>query len=83
MRLTPERRRAVIVTAALKLSKAQGICGWTRQDLADACDTPTSKETTKYHFKSLDNLRKLIAEHPNATSDIRVQAQAFGLVAAA
>lgn len=80
IRLTPERRRAVIVTAAMSLSKSSGICGWTRAQLADACDPPTSKETTKHYFKSLEDLRKTVVEHPECTDDIRAQARAVGLV---
>ena len=79
VRLTPEKRRAIIVTSAVDLSKTRGICGWTREELAANCTVQTSLELTKHYFPKLFGLRQAILKHPLCTDDMRAQARAVGI----
>lgn len=80
IRLPPERRRHMIWTAAVQLSKTVGLLGWTRKDVAAACAVTTSDETVKHYFKSQDEFRKLIAQSDEADEQIKSDAKSVGLI---
>lgn len=81
IRLTPDQRKVMIVNAALEVSKEKGLFNWTRKDVAAACAFKTSDETVKRYFKYQDSLRKAVAEHPDATDEIKKAARAVSLIA--
>lgn len=83
VRLTPVQRKAMIMTAALALSKEWGLLNWTRNDVAARCalTTPTSYETVKHYFPSQGDFRLAIAQHPERTEQILVDARAVGMIA--
>ena len=52
VRMSPEGRREVILRAAVSLTREANGCldSWTRQDVANKCVPPTSRETVKHYF---------------------------------
>lgn len=61
-RLTPDERREVIVAAACRLTTTRGdVYAWTRQDVADECETPTSIDTVKHYF-TMPDLRETVRQ---------------------
>lgn len=55
-RLTPDERRAVILRAAVKLTRDNGgsVLAWSRADVAQACEVQTSEDTVKHYFTQPD-----------------------------
>lgn len=53
-RLTPDERRAVILYAAIRLTKKYGVFGWTCSDVARACEVSTSEDTVKHYWSQQD-----------------------------
>lgn len=49
-KLTPDQRRNIILQAAVRIGRADGITGITHGNVAKRCSVPTSKETVKYYF---------------------------------
>ncbi len=80
-RLPPDERKGLIVESAVELSKARGLCNWTRQDVANGCTVTTSPETVKHYFPAQDDLRKAVLLHPNCTKRLKLQAEATGIAA--
>jgi DNA-binding transcriptional regulator YbjK len=50
MRLQPEQRRAMIVTAASRIAREGGLVAVTHGDVAKRCSTATSAATVKHYF---------------------------------
>jgi DNA-binding transcriptional regulator YbjK len=50
MRLTPEQRRAVIVTSAVRVAKDVGLVNVTHSAVAKRCVTETSVHTVQHYF---------------------------------
>lgn len=50
MRLKPEQRRAVIITAACRIARDAGLCAVTHGDVAKRCTMETSVATVKHYF---------------------------------
>lgn len=50
MRLEPNQRRAVIITAAVRIAREGGLVAVTHSDVAKRCVTATSKATVKHYF---------------------------------
>lgn len=61
-RMQPETRRAMIVTAGVKLAKDIGLANVTYTNLAAACPVTTSDATVRYHFKNYRALWVAIAK---------------------
>lgn len=60
-RLTPDERREVILKgAAAVAAREQSVMALTRQNVADACEVQTSKETVKKYFPRLADLRDIV-----------------------
>ena len=60
LRLTPDERREIIIRAALRLTAERGsACAWTRQDVAEACEIPTTSDTVKHYF-TMPELRDVV-----------------------
>ena len=66
-RLAPEERREVILVAAVRVAMAtmargeDGEFGWTRNQVADACQIPTSPDTVKFYWRQPE-LRAAVRE---------------------
>jgi hypothetical protein len=61
VRLTPDQRRAVILDAAVRLTKDRGsVLAWTCGDVADACSVPTNFETVKEYY-TMEQLRQAVS----------------------
>lgn len=61
VRLTPDQRREIIVQAALRLTRDRSTLGWTRADVAAACEVPTSADTVKEYF-TMHELREAVED---------------------
>lgn len=63
VRLAPDQRREIIVQAALRLTRDRhgSTLGWTRADVAAACEVPTSADTVKEYF-TMSELREAVEE---------------------
>lgn len=57
-RLDPEVRRKIVLNAAVKLARENRVEGFTQQDVADACEVETTRETVKRYFPTIADLRK-------------------------
>ena len=79
-RLTPEQRRILILQGTVRLSNKSGLFMWTRKDAAKACSVPTSEETVKAYFGRMENLRRVTAEHSEASAGVKRQARDVGLI---
>lgn len=53
-RLTPDERRAVILRAAVQLTKERGLFEWSRHDVVNHCEIATSHSTVKHYFTQPD-----------------------------
>jgi DNA-binding transcriptional regulator YbjK len=61
LRLTPDERREIIVQAAVRLTQERAsLYAWSRQDVADACEIPTTSDTVKHYF-TMPDLREAVA----------------------
>lgn len=80
VRLTPEQRKTLIINAAVKVSNDVGLFTWTRKQVAAACTLPTDFETVKHYFPKNDELRKIVAEHDDASAIVKEQARAVGMI---
>lgn len=56
MRLTPDQRRKVIVTAATRIATEKGIAAVTHGAVAKRCSVPTSEKTVRHYFGNRDVL---------------------------
>lgn len=59
-RLGVNARIKVIETAINKVAGEKGLYGFTAQDVADACEVPTSKGTVLRYFHTLDEMRGVV-----------------------
>ena len=50
MRLEPEQRRAVIITAAVRIAREAGLCKVTHGDVAKRCTVQTSTALVRHYF---------------------------------
>lgn len=50
MRLQPEQRRAVIITAAVAIAREHGLHRVTHGDVAKRCKVDTSVKTVRHYF---------------------------------
>ena len=60
MRLQPENRHAVIITAALSIAKDSGLHSVTHGAVAKRCILQTSKATVKHYFSTQADLWKAV-----------------------
>ena len=77
VRLDPEKRRAVIVAAAIKVGSEGGFWEITADSVADACEVSTSPHTVRHYFPLTDDLRILAAAE---CKDVRETCIRFGLI---
>lgn len=52
MRLTPDQRQAVILTAALRIARDRGLASVTHGGVAKRCAIATSEKTVRHYFAS-------------------------------
>lgn len=68
MRLQPENRRAVIITAATSIARDGGLHKVTHGTVAKRCKIDTSKATVKHYFATQTDLwRGVISAAPEFT----------------
>lgn len=60
MRLSPETRRAVIITAALVIARAHGLHRVNHGDVARLCKIETSKKLVRHYFATQVDLWKAV-----------------------
>jgi AcrR family transcriptional regulator len=71
MRLQPENRRAVIITAAGKIASERGLHAVTHGDVAKRCVIETSKKTVQHYFpKQADLWRVLADQFPDQAKEL-------------
>jgi DNA-binding transcriptional regulator YbjK len=56
MRMTPEQRQTVIITAALRIARDGGLHAVTHGDVAKRCTIQTSEKTVRHYHKSRADL---------------------------
>jgi DNA-binding transcriptional regulator YbjK len=62
LRLTPDERRELIIQAAVRLTRDRdSLYAWSRQDVAEACEIPTTSDTVKHYF-TMPELRAVVSE---------------------
>lgn len=63
VRLTPDERREIILTAATKVARDApgGVMALTMESVASACQPPTSKDTVK-HYWTMPDLRQAVTK---------------------
>jgi DNA-binding transcriptional regulator YbjK len=59
-RLTDEQRRNVIVTAAVRLARDEGLAYVTHGSVAKRCSIPTSVSTVRRYFPRKEELLKAV-----------------------
>ena len=70
MRLQPENRRAVIITAAVAIAKEHGLHRVTHGDVAKRCKIDTSIKTVRHYFQTqVDLWQAVLIEVPEMLSE--------------
>jgi AcrR family transcriptional regulator len=65
MRLEPDQRRAVIITAAVRIARSDGFTAISHSLVAKRCTVETSKATVKHYFPDRNSIwHAVIAECP-------------------
>lgn len=59
-RLGVDARIMVIKTAIRQVAAEKGRFGFTAQDVADACEVPTSKGTVLRYFHTIEDMRAVL-----------------------
>ena len=77
MRLPPESRRSVIITAALRVARDRGLVHVNHSTVAERCVTHTSPKTVKHYFSSRRDLWTGVVEA--APDEFGIQAKELGL----
>lgn len=75
-RLPPRNRRAVIVTAAVRVAKDSGLAKVTHSAVAGRCVLPTSKSLVRHYFPTQVDLWGAVVE---ADTDFAEEARGLGL----
>lgn len=79
IRLTPNRRKAIIEEAAVKVAHEKGLARVNCDTVAAACEITTHRSTVKYHYASKDDLVQLILQSEYELSDqILIDAESMG-----
>lgn len=76
-KLTNEQRRAVIITAALRIAADTGIWAVTHSAVAKRCVVPTSAPTVKHYFPTKMDLWRVVVEC-DKTGAAKAQAEEVG-----
>lgn len=75
-----EERRAIIVTAGVRIANRNGLIAASMTHVADECDVKTSLASVRGYFRTKADLWRAIAEHSDATKDVKASAAAMGLI---
>ena len=72
MRLQPDNRRAVIITAAISIAKEHGLHRVTHGDVAKRCKIDTSIKTVRHYFGTqVDLWQAVLSEVPELCGEGR------------
>lgn len=74
-----EERRSVILAAGVKIANRNGLVAASMTHVADTCLVKTSVATVRDHFRTKGDLWRAIAEHPEASKDVKASAVSMGL----
>ena len=70
MRLQPDNRRAVIVSAAISIAKTEGLHRVTHGAVAGRCKIQTSTKTVRHYFATqVDLWRAVVIEVPDLAGE--------------
>ena len=58
VRLNPRQRKAMILQAALKIAREDGLMAVTGDAVAKACPVTTSERTVRHYYKFENSLRR-------------------------
>lgn len=76
MRLKPDQRRTVIITAAVREAREKGLAGVTHGSVAKRCVMQTSVHTVRHYFDTQTLLWVAVIE---AAPDLAEQGKELGL----
>lgn len=76
MRLEPDQRRSVIITAALRVARDSGLVHVNHSTVSARCVTYTSPKTVKHYFRSRNDLWRAVLD---ADDTFEGQARELGL----
>lgn len=72
MRLQPDNRRAVIITAAISIAKTEGLHSVTHGAVSKRCKIATSTKTVRHYFATqVDLWQAVLAEVPELCGEGR------------
>lgn len=60
MRLKPDQRESVILTAAIRVARDSGLMGVNHGSVAKRCSLPTSEKTVRHYFNDRDALWRAV-----------------------
>lgn len=80
MRLTPDQRRAMIVAAGVLQGNTFGLEILTTDHVAASCKFKTAASTVKHYFPTKTELWAAIANHPDASKELKNQARLIGVI---
>lgn len=69
MRLTPDQRRSVIITAAVRIAREAGLCRVTHGDVAKRCTVATSTALVRHYFPERAGLWAAVVEKAPELAD--------------
>ena len=78
-KLTNEQRRAVIITAGLRIVKESGLWAVAHSTVAKRCVVPTSTATVKHYFPTKADLWRVVIA-ADQTGAARAEAEGMGWV---
>lgn len=77
-KLQPHERKAVILSAALKVANDKGLSEVTFKSIADACQFKTMPRTVAHYYK-IGEIRSAVASDSRASDDVKADAVAMGI----
>lgn len=71
IRLGPKQRRAIIITAAVRLANSEGIGAVTFENVGRECEFPVAAETVRHYFSTRNNLWRAVMLDERASASVR------------
>lgn len=79
VRLTPDQRRALILSTGIDIANRNGLIAATHQRIARECTVDTSLTTVRSYFPNRADLLSAIISDSRTHADIKNQGKAMGL----
>lgn len=77
VRLTPEQRKTVIMRAALKIVRSEGLASVTRRHVSEKCEVQTSTEIIRHYYPHKEDLWRAVID-ADITGKARKEARRLG-----